>query len=149
MNEVVSAVITYGTSAAIGAAVSLTGLFLTRKWNKEDKSKAKIEKQEEQTYSLIREMKKRLDELCEKHDEHVHADEIKNAKEARRRALQMADEIAEGRKPSKERLEDVLTDIDEYESFCRAHEEFENSKAVSSIKAVKEYYNTLRWGQNA
>ena len=61
----------------------------------------------------------------------------------------MADEIAEGRKPSKERLEDVLTDIDEYESFCRSHEEFENSKAVYSIKAVKEYYNTLRWGQNA
>ena len=45
-----------------------------------------------------------------------------------------------GNKHSKEHFDEILEDIDEYEDYCRDHEDYENNKAVLAINTIKEEY---------
>lgn len=58
----------------------------------------------------------------------------------RTRILTFADEIHMQVEHSKERYDDILRCIDEYESYCKAHPEFMNGKAVMSIEAIRTAY---------
>ena len=40
----------------------------------------------------------------------------------------------------KEHFDEILDDIDTYEDYCAAHEDYENNKAVLAISTIREVY---------
>lgn len=59
---------------------------------------------------------------------------------SRVRILRFGDEVSRGLKHSEENFEQVLSDIDQYEKYCRSHPEFENNKTVVTTKLIKDTY---------
>lgn len=58
----------------------------------------------------------------------------------RYRILRFDDEIRHETKHSKEHFDQVFEDINEYEKYCREHEEYKNNKAVLAIENIKRVY---------
>ena len=116
--------------ALIAAFVSIVTLLLNRKWQKEDKKADQFGK----ILSEISSIKSAL-------DNHIGEQDLADAKRARRRILEFADECRRGIKHSAEHFNNIMTeDVDLYEKYCKKHEEFENSKCVLSIDLIKELY---------
>ena len=54
--------------------------------------------------------------------------------------LRFGDECKRGVSHSEEHFNQVLDDIDRYESYCNSHHEYKNAKAVLTIAKIKEIY---------
>ena len=59
---------------------------------------------------------------------------------ARTRILRFGDECKRDVPHSEEHFNQVLDDIDRYESYCNSHPEYKNAKAVLTIAKIKEIY---------
>ena len=59
---------------------------------------------------------------------------------ARAHILRFADGLYNGKHHTKEYFEDMLSDIDDYEKYCREHPDFKNNKTVMSVKMIKTAY---------
>lgn len=68
------------------------------------------------------------------------ADEVKEIKSARRRILRTNDEIYNHVKHSREYFDDVLEDVNAYESYCRKNPDFRNGKAALAIENIERVY---------
>lgn len=64
----------------------------------------------------------------------------RNATSCRTRILRFGDEVLHGVPHSKEHYDQVLLDIDSYEEYCVAHQEYKNNIAVATIKRIKRRY---------
>lgn len=62
----------------------------------------------------------------------------------RYRILRFDDEIRHKTKHTEEHYNQILEDIDYYERYCGKHESYENSKAVSAIKNIKEEWEKCK-----
>lgn len=62
------------------------------------------------------------------------------ATSARYRILRFNDEVLHGKKHTKEHFDEILTDIDKYESFCKDNKDYENNKGKMAMKNVKNVY---------
>lgn len=67
------------------------------------------------------------------------ADE-REAKAARSHILQFGDECLHDVKHSKERFDQVMRDIKEYETYCDEHPNFENGQAIHTIAFINDIY---------
>lgn len=67
-------------------------------------------------------------------------EELERVRMARKRILRFNDEILFGKRHSKEHFDEILSDIDVYEDYCRTHEDYENNKAVLAIATIREVY---------
>ena len=67
-------------------------------------------------------------------------EELERARQARQRILRFNDEILFNKRHSKEHFDEILDDIDTYEEYCNAHEDYENNKAVLAISTIREVY---------
>ena len=67
-------------------------------------------------------------------------EELERARQARQRILRFNDEILFNKRHSKEHFDEILDDIDTYEDYCNAHEDYENNKAVLAISTIREVY---------
>jgi hypothetical protein len=67
-------------------------------------------------------------------------EELERARQARQRILRFNDEILFNKRHSKEHFDEILDDIDTYEDYCEAHEDYENNKAVLAISTIREVY---------
>ena len=67
-------------------------------------------------------------------------EELERVRQARQRILRFNDEILFNKRHSKEHFDEILDDIDTYESYCDAHENYENNKAVLAISTIREVY---------
>ena len=77
-------------------------------------------------------------------DKHIKEDENEKASSKRYRILRFYDEICEGREHSESHYEDILEDIDDYESHCTKHPEFRNNRGQAAMAAIKETYQELK-----
>lgn len=59
---------------------------------------------------------------------------------SRYRILRFDDEILHGIMHTKEHFDQILLDIDVYESFCDEHPDFKNNLAIMAIRHIKEVY---------
>lgn len=59
---------------------------------------------------------------------------------ARYNILRFNDEVLHGTKHTKEHFEQVLSDTDNYEKYCREDPDYPNSKAVGAIKNIRAQY---------
>jgi len=112
--------------AVTGSGVSsIVVVLLQRKWKKNDQHDAIMEKLEN--------IDKRMDKM-------EAEDAEREAKHARIRILRFGDECSHEVKHSREHFEQVIEDVDAYETYCRDHPDFKNNKAVLTIKLIKETY---------
>ena len=79
-------------------------------------------------------------ELSNKVDKMSYLMDERNVIACRVRILQFGDECRRNRQHSKEMFDQVLEDIDVYEHYCAAHEEFKNNKTVLTTERIKEAY---------
>jgi len=78
-------------------------------------------------------MEKRLSEMEER-------DKEQEAKNARIRILRFGDECRHKVWHSEEHFDQIIEDIDNYETYCAEHPEFKNNKATLTISHIKEAY---------
>jgi hypothetical protein len=94
--------------------------------------------------SEIVQVRDRMDELEKKIDKMKISDDEKNqlkeALAARRRILRFNDELLQKVRHSKEMFDDILTDISDYDRYCRTHPDFVNQKAVFAEQNVGKAY---------
>lgn len=83
-----------------------------------------------------------VDSLRTDLESHEEAAGEEKARNARQRILRFSDEVLLNQKHSKEHFEEVLEDIDAYETYCNTHPKYENSKAVFAIATIKRVYET-------
>lgn len=64
------------------------------------------------------------------------------AKAARVRILQFGDELYQDRdkRHTKERFDQILEDVSDYEDYCRTHPDFPNEKTVMTVENIKAIY---------
>lgn len=90
----------------------------------------------------------RLDTLQEgqettqkKLDKHIQTDDERNANLLRTQILRFNDELVDNRKHTKEHFDEVLSIIDDYESYCREHEGYKNNKCGHAIQNILRLYD--------
>lgn len=64
----------------------------------------------------------------------------RNAILCRVRILRFGDEIRRGLKHSQDSFDQVFSDMDEYDDYCRLHEDFKNNKTVVTQVKIREEY---------
>jgi arginine decarboxylase-like protein len=62
----------------------------------------------------------------------------------RYRILRFDDEIRHKVKHTEEHFNQIMEDVDYYEQYCKTHPKYENSKAVSAIKNVKQTWEKCK-----
>lgn len=90
--------------------------------------------------SINKEVLEQMNRLSKEVDTLQKEEELERARQARQRILRFNDEILFDKRHSKEHFDEVLEDIDTYEAYCDAHEDYENNKAVLAISTIREVY---------
>lgn len=83
---------------------------------------------------------KRIDSIEDTLEADRKAEGERNAKAARVRILRFNGELIRHVRHTKEEFSNVLKDVDEYERYCRDHEDFPNNEAVLSIENIRTQY---------
>jgi hypothetical protein len=83
------------------------------------------------------ELEKKIDNMKISNDE---KNQLKEALAARRRILRFNDELLQKVRHSKEMFDDILSDISDYDRYCRTHPDFVNQKAVFAEQNVGKAY---------
>ena len=77
------------------------------------------------------------------------SDDVKNNKDSadeewaelrRTHILRFGDDIRLGLSHSEEHFNQILYDIHKYETYCNSHKNYENDKAIATIKLIKNEY---------
>ena len=87
---------------------------------------------------------KRVDKLQASFDSHVKDYDATKASCQRYRILRFYDEICEGRKHSESHFEDILDDIDAYETYCAAHSEYHNNRGHVAMQYIRDTYARVK-----
>ena len=82
-----------------------------------------------------------LKQTREKLDEHIRADDERNADMHRARILRFNNELIREIPHTKEDFINVLADIDDYEDYCREHPEYKNNRALHAIANIGKAYD--------
>lgn len=112
-----------------GTLVGAVLLFIQFLINRSDKKKEKHDElliKMDEFSNLLNQFNSRMDQ--------------ENANDARRRILVFDDELRRELGHSEESYNQILTDIKEYERYCKNHDDYQNSKAVAAISNIKETY---------
>ena len=91
---------------------------------------------------------KQIDTLEKSFARKTEEDDEREAKASRRRILRADDEIRMGMKHSKDFFDDVLRDVDYYETYCDEHKHFKNRCAESAIRNVSATYDRCKAENN-
>ena len=103
-----------------------------------------IRSNRKKTQESIDRLQDSVDKVSDTLDKHIREDDDNKAREQRYRILQFYDELCEGKKHSESHFEDVLDDIDNYESYCGNHPAFKNSRGKAAMDYIKETYTTIK-----
>lgn len=68
-------------------------------------------------------------------------DEEREMKNARNRVLRFSDECRRHEKHSEEFFNQIMDDINEYETYCAGHPNFKNGKGKEAVKNIREIYH--------
>lgn len=82
-------------------------------------------------------------ETREKLDKHIQTDDERNANLLRTQILRFNDELVDDlRRPhTKEHFDEILSIIDDYEDYCKTHENYKNNKCVHAIANINRVYD--------
>lgn len=74
-------------------------------------------------------------------DEHIKADDARNADLHRSRILQFNNELLRDIPHTREDFIEILAEIDFYEKYCDTHPEYENNRAAHAVSNIKRVYD--------
>ena len=74
-------------------------------------------------------------------DAHITQDAEAKVSERRIRILRFNNELCRNLRHTEEEYDDILSDIDYYEAYCRDHKEYSNNKAVHAIANIGRSYD--------
>ena len=86
----------------------------------------------------------RVDKLQSSFDSHVNDYEAAKAASQRYRILRFYDEVCENRKHSESHFEDILDDIDQYETYCSEHPKFKNNRGHVAMQYIRDTYARVK-----
>ena len=81
-----------------------------------------------------------LSVLRENLDTHIRVDDERNADLFRTRILQFNNELLRDILHTREDFIEILAVIDEYERYCRDHEDYKNNRAIFAIENIQRVY---------
>lgn len=84
--------------------------------------------------SEVKETKKRL-------DDHIKMDDQRNADLLRSRILQFNCELLNEKHHTREDFIEILAVVDDYESYCKTHEEYRNNRCTHAVANIKRVYD--------
>ena len=96
------------------------------------------------TQDSIAETQDSIKQLQKTLDEHIKEDEAGKARAQRYRILNFYDELCENRKHSESHFEDILDDIDSYESYCNRHPDFRNNRGKAAMQYITDTYYKVK-----
>lgn len=82
----------------------------------------------------VKQTKKRL-------DDHIATDDERNANLLRTQILRFNDELVDDRKHTEEHFDEILSVIDEYETYCQTHEGYKNNKCAHAVANISRVYD--------
>lgn len=74
-------------------------------------------------------------------EKHIQIDDERNADGHRAKILAFNTELLRGIDHTREDFIEVLAEIDQYESYCRAHPEYKNNRAKHAIANIGRVYD--------
>lgn len=101
-------------------------------------------KTEQSIKDMTKATDKRVDKLQSSFDQHVEDYEAAKAASQRYRILRFYDEVCEGRKHSESHFEDILDDIDDYDTYCDTHPKFKNNRGHVAMQYIRDTYAKVK-----
>lgn len=89
----------------------------------------------------LAEMKKTQKETREKLEGHIKMDDERMADTYRTKILRFNNELLREIDHTREEFIEVLSDIDEYERYCKEHPDYKNNRAVHAVANIKRVYD--------
>ncbi len=123
--------------------VALVGIIPTVVSNRK-KTQASIDTMMKEVTSEICSTKSEVAEVKSSMERHLAEDEEEKAKRARYRILRFYDEVCANIEHSESHWEDVLDDIDFYETFCASRQNFKNNRGGAAMEHLKETYSKVK-----
>ena len=74
-------------------------------------------------------------------EEHIRLDDERNADAHRAKILAFNTELLRGIDHTREDFIEVLAEIDQYESYCRAHPDYKNNRARHAVANIGRVYD--------
>lgn len=130
-------------TACVPILVALVGIIPTIVSNRK-KTQGSIEDMKSEISAEINATKKEVENVRQNFDSHIDEYEANKAKQSRYRILRFYDEVCGGVRHSESHWEDILDDIDFYESYCDAHKEFKNNRGHAAMDHLKETYKRVK-----
>ena len=87
------------------------------------------------------ELKRYQEETRRLLDDHVRTDDARNADLLRSRILRFNNELVRDIGHTPEDFDEILTIIDSYKTYCKAHEEYKNNKCTHAIANIERCYD--------
>lgn len=128
----------------LGKAQAATQEKLDKVTQAQQETQTKLDESNE----ALRKATEKLDKLKARLDEHIKADDDRDADAHRLKILQFNNELLRSIDHTKEEFNEVLTEIDYYEDYCKHHEDYSNNRAVLAIENIKETYRELQHSHN-
>ena len=125
MTEAVTVALIAGIPATLGVILSIINMAVARHDKKHDAKDTVL---------------KSIDEINQKIDKLSDIGDKRNATSMRVRILRFRDELLEGQEHTHDSFQQVLSDIDEYESYCESHPEFKNNQTAATVEHIKRIY---------
>lgn len=89
----------------------------------------------------VAEAKKAQKETRRALDEHIRADDERNADTLRMRILHFNNELLRGDRHTREDFIEILAVIDAYEQYCKNHPDYRNNRARHAIANIGRVYD--------
>lgn len=89
------------------------------------------------------EVLKEISETKTKLETHIQVDDERAADQHRVRILTFNTELLRGQRHTREDFIDILCEVDAYESYCKSHPEYKNSRCVHAVKNIGRVYDIL------
>lgn len=89
----------------------------------------------------LAEMKKVQKQTQEKLEAHIIMDDVRMADTYRTKILRFNNELLRDIDHTKEEFIEALSDIDEYENYCKEHQNYKNNRAVHAIRNIQRVYD--------
>lgn len=91
--------------------------------------------------ALTGDLSKKIDALSEKVDKLEAKEDRRDTVNKRVRILHFEDELQEGRHHSKDSFDQVLSDITDYEQYCKVNPTFKNEQTAATVAHIRKVYN--------